>query len=253
MLTRRIIACLDVDGGRVVKGTRFRDLRDAGDCAELAARHQADGVDEIVLLDITATNQKRATMLESVRRTAKELFIPFTVGGGIRTLKDAGAALDAGADKVSINSAAVQRPELITEIARRFGSQAVVVAIDAKPNDNGANVAIAGGTEATGKDVLAWAQEAEARGAGEILLTSMSQDGTRDGFDCELTKRVSTAVSIPVIASGGAGTAEDFVRVFRDGKADAALAASIFHFGEISPRALKKHLRGAGIAMRWPC
>lgn len=253
MLTRRIIACLDVDGGRVVKGRRFIDLRDAGDCAELAASHQAGGVDEVVLLDISATNQKRATMLESVRRTAKELFIPFTVGGGIRTLADAAAALDAGADKVSINSAAVLRPELITEIASRFGSQAVVVAIDAKPYDDGAKVAIAGGTKLTGNDVKQWACEAESRGAGEILLTSMSQDGTREGFDCELTKQVSTAVSIPVIASGGAGSMDDFVDVFLGGAADAALAASIFHFGEITPRALKHHLHAAGIPMRWPC
>lgn len=253
MLTRRIIACLDVDGGRVVKGTHFLDLRDAGDCAELAARHQAEGVDEVVLLDISATREGRATMLDSVRRAARELFIPFTVGGGIRTLNDAGAALDAGADKVSINSAAVRRPQLITEIASRFGSQAVVVAIDAKPHGDGAQVAIAGGTDATGKDAVTWAQEAEARGAGEILLTSMSKDGTREGFACELTKQVSTTVSIPVIASGGAGSMDDFVDVFLRGAADAALAASIFHFGEITPRALKQHLHAAGIPMRWPC
>lgn len=253
MLTRRIIACLDVDGGRVVKGTRFLDLRDAGDCAELAARHQAEGVDEIVLLDISATREGRATMLDSVRRTARELFIPFTVGGGIRTLADAATALDAGADKVSINSAAVQRPELIAEIASRFGSQAVVVAIDAMRRNGEAEVAIAGGTVATGKSVATWAQEAESRGAGEILLTSMTQDGTRDGFDCELTREISTAASIPVIASGGAGTMSDFVDVFHEGAADAALAASIFHFGEITPRALKQHLLGAGIPMRWPC
>jgi imidazole glycerol-phosphate synthase subunit HisF len=253
VLTRRIIACLDVDGGRVVKGTRFVDLRDAGDCAELAARHQADGIDEIVLLDISATRANRGTLLESVRRTARELFIPFMVGGGIRRWEDAAAALDAGADKISINSAAVQRPELLTELASRFGSQAVVVAIDAMSGNGTAEVAIAGGTTRTGKDVLTWALEAESRGAGEILLTSMAQDGTRDGFDCELTKRVSTAVSIPVIASGGAGKAEDFVAVFNEGAADAALAASIFHSGEITPRALKQHLRAAGTAMRWPC
>ncbi len=253
MLTRRIIACLDVDGGRVVKGTRFRDLRDAGDCAELAARHQSDGIDEIVLLDISATRAQRGTMLESVRRTARELFIPFTVGGGIRTREDAAAALHAGADKVSINSAAVERPEFITEIASRFGSQAVVVAIDAMRRNGDAEVTIAGGTKPTGKDAVAWAKEAEARGAGEILLTSMAQDGTREGFDCELTKRVSTAVSIPVIASGGAGKMNDFVAVLNEGAADAALAASIFHFGEITPRALKQRLLGAGIPMRWPC
>lgn len=253
MLTRRIIACLDVDAGRVVKGTRFVDLRDAGDCAELAARHQADGVDELVLLDISATRDGRATMLESVRRTARELFIPFTVGGGIRSCAEAAAVLDAGADKISINSAAVQRPELITEIASRFGSQAVVVAIDAMRCDGGAEVAIAGGRKPTGKEVLAWAKDAESRGAGEILLTSMAQDGTREGFDCELTKRISTAVSIPVIASGGAGAMDDFIAVFREGAADAALAASIFHFGEITARALKQHLLRAGIPIRWPC
>jgi cyclase len=253
MLTRRIIVCLDVDGGRVVKGTRFVDLRDAGHCAELAARHQADGIDEVVLLDISASREGRATMLESVRRTAQQLFIPFTVGGGIRTCEDAAAVLDAGADKVSINSAAVQRPGLITEIASRFGSQAVVVAIDAKAYDGGAEVAITGGTKPTGKNAVTWAREAEARGAGEILLTAMAHDGTREGFDCELTKRVSTAVSVPVIASGGAGSMDDFVDVFHEGAADAALAASIFHFAEIAPRALKEQLRAAGIPMRWPC
>jgi cyclase len=253
MLTCRIIACLDVDAGRVVKGTRFVDLRDAGDCAELAARHQADGVDEVVLLDISATREKRATMLDAVRRTARELFIPFTVGGGVRTCDDAAAVLDAGADKVTVNSAAVQRPELITEIASRFGSQAVVLAIDAMPRNGGAEVAVAGGTKPTGKEVVAWAKKAESRGAGEILLTSMAQDGTRDGFDCGLTKRVSTAVSIPVIASGGAGSMDDFVDVFLEGTADAALAASIFHFAEITPRALKQHLLGVGIPVRWPC
>jgi cyclase len=253
MLTRRIIACLDMDLDRVVKGTRFLDLRDAGDCSELAARHQSDGADEIVLLDISATRADRRTMLESVRRTALELFIPFTVGGGIRTSEDASAALEAGADKVSINSAAVQRPELITDIASRFGSQAVVVAIDAAKCNARAEVTIAGGTKPTGREVVAWAKEAESRGAGEILLTSMSQDGTREGFDCELTKRVSTAVSIPVIASGGAGSMDNFVDVFNKGAADAALAASIFHCAEITPRALKQHLLGVGIPMRWPC
>lgn len=253
MLTRRIIACLDVEGGRVVKGTRFVDLRDAGDCTELAARHQADGIDEVVLLDISATRERRATMLETVRRTARELFIPFTVGGGVRTCEDAAAVLDAGADKVTINSAAVQRPELITEIASRFGSQAVVVAIDAMPRNGGPEVAIVGGTKRAGKEVVAWAKEAQARGAGEILLTSMAQDGTHEGFDCGLTRQVATAVAIPVIASGGAGSMADFVDVFREGAADAALAASIFHFAEITPRALKRHLLSAGIPIRWPC
>ncbi|HZQ90165.1 MAG TPA: imidazole glycerol phosphate synthase subunit HisF [Terriglobales bacterium] len=254
MLTRRIIACLDVDGGRVVKGVRFLHLRDAGDPAELARAHAAAGADEIVLLDITATHERRATLLDCVRRTARELFIPFTVGGGIRTLRDAAAVFDAGADKVAINSAAVERPELIGEIAERFGSQAVIVAVDARrANGNGAEVYVSGGRIPTGRDVIAWAREAEQRGAGEILLTSMDRDGTRRGFDCELTASIAAAVQIPVIASGGGGSVADFFDVFRAGRADAALAASIFHFGVHSAAELKQRLAAAGVPVRWPC
>ncbi|HKW16822.1 MAG TPA: imidazole glycerol phosphate synthase subunit HisF [Terriglobales bacterium] len=253
MLTKRIIACLDVDAGRVVKGTQFLNLRDAGDPAELAAAHSAAGADEIVLLDITATYEKRSTLIGSVRRTAKELFVPFTVGGGVRTLQDAGAIFDAGADKISINSAAIADPSLITCIAQRFGSQAVIVAIDAKRNGSAFEAYVAGGREPTGKDAVGWAKEAESRGAGEILLTSMDRDGTGIGFDCEPTKAISEAVRIPVIASGGAGNAEHFVEVFREGAADAALAASIFHFGLKSISELKSHLFAAGIPVRFPC
>ena len=253
MLTKRIIACLDVDAGRVVKGTQFLDLRDAGDPSELAAAHSAAGADEIVLLDITATHEKRTTLLETVRRTAKELFIPFAVGGGVRTLQDAAAIFDAGADKISINSAAIADPSLISCIAQRFGSQAVIVAIDAKRNGTNFEAWISGGRKPSGKDARQWAQEAESRGAGEILLTSMDRDGTGEGFDCELTKTVSESVRIPVIASGGAGGAEHFVSVFREGVADAALAASIFHFGLTSILGLKSQLFAAGIPVRFPC
>lgn len=253
MLTKRIIACLDVDAGRVVKGTQFLNLRDAGDPAELAAAHSAAGADEIVLLDITATHQKRATLIETVRRTARELFVPFTVGGGVRTLEDASAIFDAGADKISINSAAIADPSLITCIAQRFGSQAVIVAIDAKRNGDGFTAFTAGGRLDSGKGAVKWAKQAEARGAGEILLTSMDRDGTGSGFDCELTRAVSEAVRIPVIASGGAGSPDDFVHVFREGAADAALAASIFHFGLSSISELKRHLLVAGVPMRYPC
>jgi len=253
MLTKRIIACLDVDAGRVVKGVRFRNLQDAGDPAECAASHASSGADEIVLLDISATSGDREIMLDVVRRTARSLFIPFTVGGGIRKLADAAAVFEAGAEKVAINSAAVKNPELITEIAGRFGSQAVVVAIDAKRNAKGFEVFVAGGRVATGRDAIAWAREAADRGAGEILLTSMDRDGTKCGFDCELTREVADAVSIPVIASGGAGSAADFVEVFRSGRAHAALAASIFHFGLESLAALKQDLKQSGIPVRWPC
>jgi len=253
MLTKRIIACLDVDAGRVVKGTQFLNLRDAGDPAELAAAHSAAGADEIVMLDITATYEKRVTLIETVKRTAAELFVPFTVGGGLRTLEDAGAIFDAGADKISLNSAAIADPSLITRIAQRFGSQAVIVAIDAKRNGNGFTAYTAGGRIDSGKDAVQWAKEAETHGAGEILLTSMDRDGTGAGFDCQLTRTVSEAVRIPVIASGGAGSADDFVKVFREGAADAALAASIFHFGLSSISELKQHLLVAGIPMRYPC
>jgi cyclase len=253
MLTKRIIACLDVDAGRVVKGTQFVNLRDAGNPAELAATHSAAGADEIVLLDITATHEKRATLIDTVKRTARELFVPFTVGGGVRTLEDAGAIFDAGADKISINSAAIADPSLITCIAQRFGSQAVIVAIDAKRNGKGFASYTAGGRIESGRNAVEWAKEAQDRGAGEILLTSMDRDGTGAGFDCELTRAVSEAVRIPVIASGGAGSAEDFVHVFREGAADAALAASIFHFGLSSISELKRYLLVAGVPMRYPC
>jgi cyclase len=259
MLTKRIIACLDVRSGRVVKGVQFVDLVDAGDPAELARRHAAAGADEIVLLDITATHEGRGTLLDTVRRTAKELFIPFTVGGGIRSADEAAAVFDAGADKVSVNSAAIADPHLIDAIGRSFGAQAVIVAIDARRAKDCADpvgeaeVFVSGGRTRTGRRVIEWAREAERRGAGEILLTSMDADGTRAGFDCELTARVSEAVEIPVIASGGAGTAEHFAQVFQAGKAHAALAASIFHFGIADVRVLKQELAREGVPVRLPC
>lgn len=255
MLTKRIIACLDVDAGRVVKGTQFVNLRDAGDPAELARVHAESGADEIVLLDISATHENRGTLVETVRRTARELFIPFAVGGGIRALEDAAAIFDAGADKISINSAAVRDPLLIERIAARFGSQAVVVAIDARANGNGMNydVLVAGGRTTTGRKAVEWAQEAEQHGAGEILLTSIDRDGTGEGFDCPLTAAVSSAVAIPVIASGGAGSSNHFVEVFVKGHADAALAASVFHFGVQDIRQLKSILQSKNIPVRLPC
>jgi cyclase len=259
MLTRRIIACLDVRDGRVVKGVQFVDLIDAGDPAALAHRHAQEGADEIVLLDITATHEGRATLLDTVRRTAQSLFVPFTVGGGIRTAQDAEAVFEAGADKVSINSAALANPDLIGDIGATFGSQAVIVAIDARRDPRAADpvrdakVFVHGGRKDTGRTAVEWAREAESRGAGEILLTSMDSDGTRAGFDCELTAAVSSAVRIPVIASGGAGTVAHFADVFGAGKADAALAASIFHFGVSSARVLKEELILQGIPVRFPC
>lgn len=255
MLTKRIIACLDVDAGRVVKGVQFAALRDAGDPAELAKAHCASGADEIVLLDISAAHENRATLLDTVSRAARQLFIPFTVGGGIRTLDDAAAVFSAGADKISINSAALANPELIVHIARRFGAQAVVVAIDAKRDSkSGKWQAFShGGRTPTGRDAIAWAQQAEAAGAGEILLTSMDRDGTGAGFDCKLTRAVADAVRIPVIASGGAGGAAHFLEVFREGHADAALAASIFHYGFNRLSDLKQSLASQQVSVRWPC
>jgi imidazole glycerol-phosphate synthase subunit HisF len=263
MLTKRIIACLDVKDGRVVKGIQFLDLIDAGDPAALAVGHAEAGADEIVLLDITATHEGRGTLIDTVRRTSRDLFIPFTVGGGIRSLDDASAIFDAGADKVSINSAAVSNPALIDEIGRRFGAQAVIVAIDGR-RDLGspdpifdAEVFTSGGRKPAGLRVIQWAREAQDRGAGEILLTSMDADGTRNGFDCELTAAVSDAVAIPVIASGGAGNAGHFAEVLGrgpgQGRADAALAASIFHFGISSARELKTELARLGVPVRLPC
>lgn len=252
-LAKRIIACLDVNAGRVVKGVQFVQLQDAGDPAELAVAHSQAGADEIVLLDITATAESRNTLLETIRRTASQLFIPFTVGGGIRSLDDAAAVLDCGADKVAINSAAVADPALITRIANRYGSQAVVVAIDARRGDDAWEVFVWGGRRPVGRDALSWAMEAEQLGAGEIMLTSMDRDGTKSGFDCELTRTVATRVRIPVIASGGAGEPRHFVEVFQRGAADAALAASVFHFGLESVRAIKQELCAAGIAVRLTC
>ena len=240
----------------MVKGVQFQQLRDAGDPAELARLHAEAGADEIVMLDITATAQGRNTLIDTVRRTARQLFIPFMVGGGIRTLQDAANIFEAGADKISINSAALANPDLNEEIANHFGSQAVIVAVDAKRGTadvGAAEVWIAGGRKPTGRKALQWVREAEQRGAGEILLTSMDCDGTGAGFDCELTAAAAATVSIPVIASGGAGNIEHFVEVFTRGKADAALAASIFHFGIHDIAELKQTLLNAGIPMRWPC
>ncbi len=247
---KRVIPCMDVDGGRVVKGTRFIDIRDAGDPVELAAFYDREGADELVFLDLTATSDKRATVVELARRAADEVFVPFTIGGGVREVRDAQAVLDAGADKVSVNSAAVARPELIEELAGVFGAQCVVLAIDAKATAAGAwEVYVAGGRTATGRDALAWAREGVERGAGEILLTSMDRDGTKDGYDLALTEALSGAVDVPVIASGGVGTPEHMVAGLRAG-ADAVLAASIFHYGEHSVREVKDHLAAAGIPVR---
>ena len=247
MLAKRLIACLDVRGGRVVKGVNFEGLREAGDPAALARRYNAEGIDELVLLDVTATLEDRATFLETVHAVAAELFIPLTVGGGITTLDSAKAVFGAGADKVSINSAALRTPDLINALARLYGSQAVIVAIDA---DSQSRVFSRSGTTEEPLDAVTWAREAAARGAGEILLTSIDRDGTRAGFDCGLTAAVSTAVNIPVIASGGAGTFDHFVDVFTDGRADAALAASVFHFSEHAVAELKAVLAARGIPVR---
>jgi cyclase len=252
MRAARVIPCLDVTGGRVVKGVNFVGLRDAGDPVELAARYDAEGADELIFLDITASSDGRDTMVDIARRTAEQVFIPFTIGGGIRSVDDARGLLRAGADKVSVNTSAVQRPELISELATEFGAQCVVVAIDARWREEagGWEVYVNGGRTPTGVDVLAWAVEAERLGAGEILLTSMDRDGTRDGFDLELTRAVCDAVGIPVIASGGVGTLEHLVDGVRDGGADAVLAASIFHFGEHTVAEAKAALVAGGISVR---
>ena len=250
MLSKRIIACLDVRDGQVVKGINFEGLRTAGDPADLARRYNAEGVDELVILDITATLERRRALADTIARVARELFIPLAVGGGIRSEEDAAAAVDAGADKVSLNTAALSNPALITTLARRYGSQAVIVAIDAKRDEHGFAVYARSGSTAAERDAVEWAREAEDRGAGETLLTSIDRDGTKIGFDCVMTAAVSSAVSIPVIASGGAGTLDHFVDVFTAGRADAALAASIFHYAETSVHSLKRHLQQRGIPVR---
>jgi len=250
MLSKRIIACLDVRDGRVVKGVNFEGLREAGDPAALARRYNVEGIDEIVILDVTATLEARQARAQTIHAVAREIFLPLAVGGGIRTEDDAAAAIEAGADKVSLNTAALQQPSLITTLAQRYGSQAVVVAIDAKREGGHFGVYVRSGSTGTARDAVDWAREAADRGAGEILLTSIDKDGTRSGFDCEMTAAVSTAVPIPVIASGGAGTFEHFAEVFTAGCADAALAASIFHFNEHSVVALKQFLAGRGVPVR---
>ena len=251
MHTKRIIPCLDVTGGRVVKGVNFVDLRDAGDPVEIAAQYNRSLADEIVFLDITASSDARSILLDVVRRTAEQVFIPLTVGGGIRTVEDFRDILAAGADKISVNSAALKRPELITEAARRFGDQCVVVAIDAKRREGGGfDVYLNGGRVNTGRDAVEWAREAASRGAGEILLTSMDRDGVKTGYDLELTAAVANAVNIPVIASGGAGKKEDFYEALTTGGADAALAASLFHFGELSVEEVKTYLREKNVPVR---
>jgi imidazole glycerol-phosphate synthase subunit HisF len=250
VLSKRLIACLDVRNGCVVKGVNFEELRDAGDPAALARRYNREGIDEVVVLDVTATIEGRRAFEATIRAVSSELFIPLTVGGGIRAESDAAAALDAGADKVGVNSAALADPLLLTRLSARYGSQAVVVAIDAKRLDGRFQVFARSGRTSTGRDAVEWAIEAESRGAGEILLTSIDRDGTRSGFDCELTAAVSTAVSIPVIASGGAGTFEHFTEVFKEGRADAALAASVFHYSEHAVAELKRHLLERGVPVR---
>jgi cyclase len=265
MLLRRVIPCLDVDKGRVVKGVEFVNLRDAGDPVELAVRYQEEGADEIVFLDITASHEKRETVAELARRCADDVFIPFTIGGGVRTVEDAQAVLDAGADKVSVNSAAVARPELLSELAEVFGAQCVVLAIDARCEQDGGKhrsgagtarplarygVYVNGGRTPVGRDAIEWAREGVERGAGEILLTSMDRDGTEDGYELELTRAVADAVDVPVIASGGAGTLDHLVDAVEQGGADAVLCASIFHYGTYSVREAKERMRAAGIPVR---
>lgn len=250
MLTTRIIPCLDIKNGRTVKGVNFEGLRDAGDPVELAKRYSEEGADELVFLDITATLEKRKTLVELVTKIAREINIPFTVGGGIKTVDEIEELLKAGADKVSLNSSIVKDPDLITKASDAFGAQAIVAAVDAKRHDNGWNVYIKGGTEDTGLDALEWMQETEKRGAGEILLTSMDRDGTKSGFDNDLLAKVNQMVTIPVIASGGAGTIQHCIDTVKEGKADAVLAASIFHFRKIEIQDLKKQMQQSGIEVR---
>src|ERR687892_749588 len=266
MLLRRVIPCLDVDKGRVVKGVEFVDIRDAGDPVELAVRYQDEGADEIVFLDITASHERRETAAELARRCADDVFIPFTIGGGVRSARDAQAVLDAGADKVSVNSAAVARPELLGEMAEVFGAQCVVLAIDARRDENGSEsdrsgagearplahygVYLEGGRRPVGRDAVEWAREGVERGAGEILLTSMDRDGTEDGYELSLTRAVADAVDVPVIASGGAGTVDHLVEAIDVGGADAVLCASIFHYGRYTVREAKERMRAAGIPVR---
>jgi cyclase len=251
MVLKRVIPCLDVDAGRVVKGTNFVGLRDAGDPVELAERYDAEGADELVFLDITASHEKRETIVELARRTADNVFIPFTIGGGIRSVEDAQAVLDAGADKVSVNSSALARPELLGELADHFGAQCVVIAIDAKRENGAWGVYVNGGRKKVeGRDAVAWVKEATERGAGEVLLTSMDRDGTNDGYDIELTRAVADAVSVPVIASGGAGTLDHLSEAIADGGADAVLCASIFHYGTFTVHQAKEQMAAAGIPVR---
>jgi cyclase len=250
VLLRRVIPCLDVDKGRVVKGTNFVDIRDAGDPVELAVRYEAEGADELVFLDITASHEERDTVVELARRTADDVFVPFTIGGGIASVADAQAVLDAGADKVAVNSAAVRRPELISELADVFGAQAVVLAIDAKRGPGGWEVYVAGGRTPTGIDAVRWAREGAERGAGEILLTSMDRAGTEDGYELTLTHAVAGAVDIPVIASGGAGTLDHLVEAVEQGGADAVRCASIFHYGQYTVGQAKERMAAAGIPVR---
>jgi imidazole glycerol-phosphate synthase subunit HisF len=252
VVLKRVIPCLDVDQGRVVKGTNFVDIRDAGDPVELAVRYQDEGADEIVFLDITASHEKRDTVAELARRCADDVFIPFTIGGGIRSVADAQAVLDAGSDKVSVNSAAVARPELIGELAEVFGAQCVVLAIDARkrPDGTGYEVVVQGGRAETGREAVEWAREGVERGAGEILLTSMDRDGTEDGYELELTRAVADAVDVPVIASGGAGNLDHLVDAVERGRADAVLCASIFHYGQYTVGQAKRRMRAAGIPVR---
>ena len=251
MALKRVIPCLDVDGGRVVKGTNFVGLRDAGDPVELAERYDAEGADELVFLDITASHERRETIVELARRTADNVFIPFTIGGGIRSVADAQAVLDAGADKVSVNSSALAGPQLIDELVEVFGSQCVVIAIDAKRNNSAWDVYLDGGrTLGEGREAVAWAVEATERGAGEVLLTSMDRDGTGDGYELELTRAVADAVAVPVIASGGAGELQHLTEAITEGRADAVLVASLFHYGKYTIAEAKQAMREAGVPIR---